>query len=447
MMTHMKKELKKQHLMLKSLTAVALTLPGIQKESHAESQILTPEADVMYTRYDEGSKHYKVDVFQGMLKFPVSKNWDLSLKASTDAQAGASTYLYVPASSPVSVLWPGTFSDITPVRTGTSKIIDKRSDINANVRYFGENKTIGANFYLSEENDYISRAATLEFKQRLNKNNTEITVAGSIAGDTIKPTQSSEPNGVPRVGRKTKSTSKAMLGLKQDLTNKSYLQLGGGFIYDQGYLADPYKSTYINGDARAFRVPTSYIFVPAGAIPGLPNGGTFVQDLRPKVRKAGVFNFEFVQYIEAADSSIHFNYDFGINSWKVKSHAFTLSYYQPFCEVWEIAPSVRYYTQGQARFYSYVFSAPNSPPTPFLSSPMPLRLENSSDYRLAKFGSVNVEMILSRKFMKDKQLKVYTIVGTNIRRNGLHWGHRPNPSNWDNHITTYYISLGGTYRF
>src|SRR5690242_8931056 len=134
----MKKEQKNQLLMLKSLTAVALTLPGIQKSVQAESKIIKPEADVMYSRYDEGSKHYKVDVFNSILKFPLGKSWDLTLKANTDAQVGSSTYLYIPASIPTGgLLWTGTFSDIAPDRTGASKIIEKRSDASANIRWFG----------------------------------------------------------------------------------------------------------------------------------------------------------------------------------------------------------------------------------------------------------------------------------------------------------------------
>jgi hypothetical protein len=444
----MKQEQKNQLLMLKSLTAVALTLPGIQKEAHADSKILKAEADVMYTRYDEGSKHYKIDGFNSILKFPLGKSFDLTLSANTDAQIGSSTYLYVPASIPTAgLVWTGTFSDITPDRTGASKIIEKRSDASANLRWFGENKNIGVNLYLSEENDYLSRAITLEFQERLNKNNTEITVIASTAGDTLKPVPTSSLNIRPRTGRKTKSTDKGYLGLKQDLTDKSYMEIGGGFIYDQGYLADPYKSVWVNGNATAFRAPDVTSFIPGGVLPGIPLNSTILHDQRPKTRKAGAFNFAYVHYLQCPESSVHFNYDFGINSWKIKSHAFTLAYYQPFCEVWEVAPSARYYTQGQAYFYSYVFNAPNTPLPPFPTSPLPIREINSSDYRLAKFGSINLEMIVSRKFMQDKQLKVYTVFGTNIRRNGLHWGHKPKPANWDNHITAYYISIGGNYRF
>lgn len=439
----MKQEQKKSHLLLQSLTAAALTLPGLHDEAKADAQILKPEADVLYTRYDEGQKGYRIDVMQGKLMIPLADHWDMTIQANKDAQSGATITDYQPASL-VGSSWPGTFSDIAEIRSQPSGV-EPRSDVSANVRYFGENKNVGVGFYLSQENDYVSHVGNITYQQRFNKNNTELTLGASVSDDDINPAPLSSTIGLQRPLSKSKNTYKGILGLKQDLTDKSFVELGAAYIADQGYLAEPYKQSYVNGNATGFRPLGTTAFMPI--IPGMPPGftATIVQDFRPKLRQSGVFELTFVQYIKPADSSIHFDYNFCINSWHMKSHAITVSYYQPFAEVWQVAPSMRYYTQGEARFYSMLFDVVGN--APFPAKPLPRKFENSSDRRLAKFGTINAEIILSRKFLKDQSLKPYILGGVNFRRNSLHAGGSPKPKNPANHLTTYYASFGVNYRF
>lgn len=441
-------EQKKQHLILQSLTAAALTLPGIRDAAKADTQILRPEVTTAYTRYDEGQKGYRVDVMQGRLQLPLGKGWDVTIGANKDAQAGPSVQAFVPASITFLPLsWSGSFSDIAEFTTGGSKIVEPRSDVSADFRYFAENKNFGIGVYLSQEDDYVARALNLKYQQRFNKNNTELTMAASVSDDDINPTPDSVPLPfqLPRPRSKTKNTYRGVVGLKQDLTDKSYMQVAAAFVRDEGYLADPYIYSYVNGNATALRPAGTTQLFPF--IPGTPFGtvGTLVYDFRPKTKDSGVFEATFVQYIKCLDSAIHFDYNFCVNSWNMKSHAITISYYQPFAEVWEIAPSVRYYTQGKARFYSMVFDVAGN--APFPTKPLPTKFENSTDRRLAKFGTINAEIIISRKFLKDQSLRPYITGGVNFRRNSLHAGGSPKPKCPTNHLTTYYVSLGGSYRF
>ena len=83
---------------LKSLTTLALALPGIQSTS-AESLITRAKTDFRYTRYDVGKNRYKIDVYQGELMLPLGPKMDLVVKAGQDVMSGATvaTYLLLPS--------------------------------------------------------------------------------------------------------------------------------------------------------------------------------------------------------------------------------------------------------------------------------------------------------------------------------------------------------------
>src|SRR5688500_6470942 len=117
---------------LKSLTTLALTLPGIQSTS-AESPITKAKTDIRYTRYDEGSNRYKIDVYQALLALSLGPRMDLVVKAGQDVMSGATVAAYLPAS------FFGAGSDLTlvPSRSGAT-VYDKRGIGDINVRFFGD---------------------------------------------------------------------------------------------------------------------------------------------------------------------------------------------------------------------------------------------------------------------------------------------------------------------
>src|SRR5690606_17256967 len=109
------------------------------------------------------------------------------------------------------------------------------------------------------------------------------------------------------------------------------------------------------------------------------------------------------------------------SSWDIRSHTFSVMYVQPFAEKWEVAPSIRYYTQHEAFFHSPLFRV-NGGINQLPAAEIPRGNVFSSDYRLSSFGSIDTALRLTRKFLADESAKVTFMAGMATRRNAFYWG-------------------------
>jgi hypothetical protein len=428
---------------VKALTTVALTLPGIQN-ARSEAVITKPQTDLMYTRVDEGKDHYKIDIYMAQLSIALSHNMDLSVRANEDVMSGASSFGYLPSI----IRDPnGSFSELVAGRSGNS-IQDKRSAADVNVRYFGDEYHVGVGGSLSEENFYESQTLHLQLTHEFNKTNSELSCGYSVSNDSIYPTPDSDTSSAPFTRLRTrqgKLTQRVNVDFKQDLGKTTTAQAGLEFIADKGYLDDPYKASVVWGVPNRFDADGGGESVFPAFLTGLPGDAAIVRDRRPSYKGALATSIKLIQYITPLNSAVHVGYRFAQNTWSIKSHTVTLTYFQELGDDWQIIPSLRYYSQSEAYFYAMAFDFIGGAPFPSK------RINNtgpaSSDYRLGKFGSLGEELKILYKFMDDKSGKVTFSLGHIKRRNKYYLGRKPYPLNPDNEFRTLYGSIGLSYVF
>jgi hypothetical protein len=134
-------------------------------------------------------------------------------------------------------------------------------------------------------------------------------------------------------------------GVSQVINKATVLQIGGGFTRLTGYLSDPYK----------------------------------LEDRRPDDRTQFLLDSRLRRYYKVlSGAAIHLDYRYISDSWGIHSNTVDLAWAQKMSagrmDIF-LTPSVRYYRQTQASFYSVDASGDE--------------MFTSSDYRLSSYGAVS----------------------------------------------------------
>ena len=187
-------------------------------------------------------------------------------------------------------------------------------------------------------------------------------------------------------------------GFSQVLSKNTLLQLNAGFTAQRGYLSNPYKFVYIRGEVTAEEY---YDLVENTAVDDGDwakytdlevVGIDIFREVRPEDRDQWFFATQLNQHIPALDASVHFNYRYYTDSWKIRSHTFELDWYQSLPFGMTVTPHVRYYSQSSAEFFGPYFLAPREDG------------HYSSDYRLSSYGKVSSGLSVSKQFAKGVRL-------------------------------------------
>jgi len=213
--------------------------------------------------------------------------------------------------------------------------------------------------------------------------------------NAIAPPGVSDPTRIINGNRQDWGTH---FGVSQVL-NKDAL-VGADFSYTRstGYMANPYKVTEV-----IFVDPSQFQFSKFAT----PQINNFLER-RPDVRDQWAVGGRYVQYINALDAALHFDYRFSADNWGIQAHSFEADWVQPIGDGWSVTPRVRYYSQDAADFY-----------TPFLlikekqtkelitigdrkllvpSNKLPTNF--SSDQRLSGYGTLSGGVTVSKRFAK-----------------------------------------------
>lgn len=425
--------MKKNKNIVKLLTAAALALPTSQP-ALAESPPAMTRAEFGYGTYDESGNRYNINVYQSKITAPVTEKTSISIQTMRDLQTGASfvfaepqSFIYIGANN------PGNPSVLVPVYSGAS-ITEVRDSINVGGSYYFPDSILSIGYRYSTEDDYLSHSADVEWRQFMNKKNTELAFGLGYSDDQIHPTLAANvPNRSSIESNGSKSIIRAVVGIRQDWSPKATTQFGVGYDHARGYLADPYKRVMIYGNAVPVRPGSSFI----GGGVNIPAGLTIDFDRRPGQRETWSVLGKFIYYFEKANSSIQAQYQYAHNDWDIGSSTLEASYHQPFGASWRVIPLMRYYTQSEAYFYSYMFAARGG--APFPAKLLPVGLENSCDYRLSKLGTLNSQISLNKKFPADIELDF--IGGIYMSREWLHLGSDPEVAHPAVNYTSTYFAV------
>jgi hypothetical protein len=213
-------------------------------------------------------------------------------------------------------------------------------------KYFN-GMAIGVGAAASSERDYLSRAASLEWRIFSDDRNRTWAFVFGGANDRINPT-----NGI--VVNAPRNTLDFLVGVTQALSANSIVQSNLTYSRGHGYYSDPYKTL----------------------------------DTRPTHRAVFAWLTRYNQYLPAPDATLRLSYRYLHDTFGSTSNAFEATWFQPLPQGWSVAPSLRYYTQTAADFYY-------NPPFPegFVAGQ-----NYTADTRLSAFGAFTPAITIAKSF-------------------------------------------------
>jgi hypothetical protein len=311
----------------------------------------------------------KVTEPMAWVRMQLQDEWEIRASAVVDVVTGASPRLVTnQGGTPVQSLTGASISDR---RRGGDIRIGKRLGA----------WSVAASRTRSDEEDYTSRAFGLEGGWDTPDRLTSLSAGYGKSNDRVRSTDNPELD-EPRY------TTDYMVGITQVLSPQAVAQTSVQSSRGRGWYNDPYKYTLT--------------FYPDAVLPVLS------ADLRPDHRASLAWLTRYRQHFEARAATLQADYRYFRDDWGVRAHAVEIAWSQDAGDPWTFRPALRYATQSAAGFYS-----PTVPrPAPDLQS---------SDQRLAAFGSLSPSLRVTRRFDSGLVAEVtagYYYNAANLRAGG-----------------------------
>jgi hypothetical protein len=349
-----------QHSKLIALTAAALMLQGVNKKVEASNFDPKTTFDYKFTQYTEGTMpaekvvigsldRYSIDVHQFKFNTPISEDTEISISGVQESMTGASPWYILPDENG------------NPLQVMSGATIDEnRSEINGDFRSYNASSESTLSLGYSTENDYQSfgfgYSGNFQFNQKLTTLNYGINTAKDYIDAVDVEEFASRPS------EETKNRLGFVFGFSHVFTKNTLVGLTYGYIGLDGFLSDPYKLAYVEGE--------------------------FLQDSRPEKHNQHTVTLMIREFFPSMNAALHLDYRAFSSDWEMTSDTIEMAWYQNIGKGWQLIPSVRYYEQTQAKFYApYYYLARNDG-------------FYSSDYRLSAFSATSGEIKLSKKFEK-----------------------------------------------
>lgn len=328
--------------------AVALYLVQLNR-ALADNQV-----DYRYEYYREDAGRMGVDTQSVLFDTKLLPWLSLQGEAVLDAISGA-TPTGAPPATDIKIAFPppGPYNSTVPL---THMQDDRYAGNIQALMSFGPHH-ITPQFAYSEEGDYISYGAALNYSLDLNGKNTALNLGWSHDFDTILATP------FTYISRKQdKNTDNFLVGVNQLLTPKTVLTVNFTFRNSHGYEADPYRGVFF-GDYPQADLNNPILF----------------GEHRPDFRQSYIPFASLLQYITPLNGALEGSYRFYDDSFGVCAHTIAVSWHQKIGKIFLISPVFRYYRQTAADFYAPQFAGDPSNP----GDPNPLPTYYSADYRLS----------------------------------------------------------------
>jgi hypothetical protein len=317
-----------------TLLAAALALPGI-----------LPAAALAQSAPDEGIVALRYDDYR-----------DFQPGASRMSVKSPSLYAFVPLSDTLTVegsLVHDSMSGASPLYHDTLSgasglgITDYRLAADAKLtQYFGDSALAVGGAY-SHERDYLSRAASLEWRRWSDDRNRTYAIGFGAAKDHID-----SANGIAR--DRTRETYEYLVGMTQVLSAQAVVESSVTWSDGRGYYSDPYK----------------------------------LLDTRPGRRRIFAWLTRYHRYWPTLDGTLQLAYRYLRDSFGDRSHMLEASWVQALPAGLAVTPTVRYLAQSAADFY-------RDPPFPQGAVAGELY---TADTRLSAFGAITLGLRLAKAF-------------------------------------------------
>jgi hypothetical protein len=326
-----------------AIIAAALALPGVT--AHAETAPEHGEVAIKYLDYRDsqpGLDRIKVKAPSIYVLAPLSSQWAIEGSAVSDSVSGATPRYH------------------SAISGATKKMNDLRRAGDVKVTRYFERSSWSLGVSKSKEHDYDSRAVSLGANFSSEDNNRTWNVGLGYASDKIGKT------GNPAL-KETKQTTEFMVGVTQALTPNDLVQVNLSFNKGHGYYSDPYKNL----------------------------------DARPDQRDQRILLTRWNHFFAGPNATLRSSYRYYNDTFGIKAHTLGAEWVQPFASRFTVTPSVRYYSQSAASFYSDAFYDSDlgepTPPGYYTNPPKYL----SQDQRLSAFGGITLGLKLGVQLDPD----------------------------------------------
>jgi hypothetical protein len=271
-------------------------------------------ADMLYHRYDGGGVtiHGPSVLVRKKLaeKYAISANYymDMVTSASIDVEV-----------------------------SGASEYKEERDQYSLGLEYLRGKTTYNLGYTNSKENDYQAETTSFGISQDLFGDLTTITMGFSRGKDVVRRrdtiTDEIDPNFREPIDRWS-----YRVGVSQILTKSLITTMQLEVITDEGFLNNPYRSyRFVNpGDDRLFALDP---------------------EIYPRTRTSNAVALNARYYLPWR-AAVHGGYRFFTDTWGIDANTFRLGYTHPMGP-WTFEVGFRYYTQGNADFYSDLFERAN----------------------------------------------------------------------------------------
>jgi Protein of unknown function (DUF3570) len=316
-----------------ALIAAAVALPGVlPSPALAESAPVEGVFSLSYDNYRDwqpGASRMAVQSPTIFMLVPIGDSWAVQGSLVYDAVTGASPYFFNSLSQ----------ASIGDYRTAGDLKVTK---------WFGR-WSVGVGGAVSDEQDYLSRAGSVDVRYSTPDNNTTVAFGLGGAYDTINST-----NGV--AVDEHRYSLEFLVGVTQVLNADAIVQSNLTYYTGHGYYSDPYKSL----------------------------------DQRPSERRTFTWLTRYNQAFVAQDGVLQLSYRLLFDSFGDHSNMFELAWVQGLPQQWSITPNVRYIAQHGASFYY-------NPPFPqgYVDGQ-----NYTADTRLATWGAFTVGLTAAKVFEK-----------------------------------------------
>ncbi len=223
----------------------------------------------------------------------------------------------------------------------------------------GSSMSVAANFYRSQEVDYVSNAVVGTLSFDMFKKNTTLTLRGQYNSDKVgKILESGD------VANQNKYVFTGAVNLTQVLSPTTVLDVAYDVVYLKGLLSDPYLQVSVLDGA----------------------GGTvLVDELHPSKRTRHAGTARISQFIPSIRASLLGSYRYYGDTWSVHSHTAELKLNKYITNDLVFGVDYRYYSQTGSYFYRPQYVGSGFTATDY----------RTVDYKLAPFASNNFGLSLA----------------------------------------------------
>jgi hypothetical protein len=354
--------------------ALILLLLQMQR-GQAEDQVA-----YRYEYYQEDDQRIQV-LTHGLL-------FDVTLKEGLVAVAGELVHDAVSGATPSGAPPPnqwyfpfGSIGDTNSSAVPLQHMEDERNSISLQVPVTLGINTLTPQFAYSQESDYKSTGAALNYSLALFEKNTILTFGWAHTWDQVLDAQ-------PVRQWQDKSGDDFLIGCNQLLGPKTVLGLNLTYGMANGYLNDPYRLTFGVNDPQFFVSD--------------PSGGP---EQRPDYRNKAVVRASITQFITPVNASVEGAYRYYHDTYGLDAHTVELAWYQNIGKHVVLSPMFRYYYQSEANFYYEIL------PDTYATAPTHF----SPDWRLSQMqtftAGVNLVVKATKWLTFDATYKRYIMEG------------------------------------